>query len=118
MTYKERLEKVIIDEEKFKTVKKCAQDLKENPQTPFSHAMVDELLSSAAECKAYNKTVQFLLNILDNIAPSSEVEKLIEDLEVPKEIVKIIFVNGKREKISYQLKNHDRLGIFPAIGGG
>ncbi|MCP3875922.1 MAG: MoaD/ThiS family protein [Desulfobacteraceae bacterium] len=46
------------------------------------------------------------------------VEKLITDLGVPLDTVKLIFINGKREKLSYQLKNGDRVGIFPPVGGG
>ncbi len=46
------------------------------------------------------------------------IEKLMTDLDVKKELVKLIFINGKQENINYQLKNGDRVGIFPPVGGG
>ncbi len=52
------------------------------------------------------------------ISEETTVEKLILDLGIPLEIVKLIFVNGKRQKTDYRLKNNDRLGLFPPVGGG
>ncbi len=52
------------------------------------------------------------------ISEGTTVEKLIADLKIPKELTKLIFVNGKKEKINYQLKHNDRVGIFPPVGGG
>ena len=49
------------------------------------------------------------------IQEGTTVEKLITDLGVPKDIIKLIFVNGEREEICYQLKNDDRVGIFPPV---
>ncbi len=49
---------------------------------------------------------------------NTSVEKLMTQLEVPIELTKLIFINGKKESISYQLKNNDRVGIFPPVGGG
>ncbi len=52
------------------------------------------------------------------IQEGTSVGKLILDLGIPKDLVKLIFVNGKRQKTTYQLKNNDRLGLFPPVGGG
>jgi molybdopterin synthase sulfur carrier subunit len=52
------------------------------------------------------------------IAGGMTVEMLIKSLEIPRELVKLIFINGKRESEIYQLQNNDRVGIFPAVGGG
>ncbi len=46
------------------------------------------------------------------------VETLMTQLGVPIELTKLIFINGRRENIGYQLKNNDRVGIFPPVGGG
>ncbi len=46
------------------------------------------------------------------------VEMLIRSLEIPNEIVKLIFINGKREDLNYQLQDEDRVGLFPPVGGG
>jgi molybdopterin converting factor small subunit len=46
------------------------------------------------------------------------VEDLVQKLEVPAESVKLIFVNGIHAKRETTLKDGDRLGIFPPVGGG
>lgn len=43
---------------------------------------------------------------------------LLDELKIPKEEIKTIFVNGKWEEESYLLQDGDRIGIFPPIGGG
>ena len=43
---------------------------------------------------------------------------LLGRLKIPPEEVTVIMVNGKREKESYSLRDGDRVGIFPLIGGG
>ncbi len=52
------------------------------------------------------------------VPENTSVEKLMTQLDVPIELTKLIFINGKKENISYQLKNNDRVGIFPPVGGG
>lgn len=43
---------------------------------------------------------------------------LLDELKIPKEEIKVVFVNGKWEAESYLLRDGDRIGIFPPIGGG
>ncbi|RQD68232.1 MAG: MoaD/ThiS family protein [Desulfonatronovibrio sp. MSAO_Bac4] len=45
-------------------------------------------------------------------------ESVFKKLSIPSEEVKVIFVNGQSSKRDTLLKENDRLGIFPAIGGG
>ena len=52
------------------------------------------------------------------IPEGTTVEKLIFDVGIPKELVKLIFINGKKQNYSYQLKDNDRVGVFPPVGGG
>jgi len=52
------------------------------------------------------------------IPDGTTVEKLIFDVGIPKELVKLIFINGKKQNDSYQLKDNDRVGLFPPVGGG
>ena len=52
------------------------------------------------------------------IHENTTVEKLILDLGIPDDLVKLIFVNGKRQDRSYKLKHGDRVGLFPPVGGG
>ncbi|OGR34924.1 MAG: molybdopterin synthase sulfur carrier subunit [Desulfobacula sp. RIFOXYB2_FULL_45_6] len=52
------------------------------------------------------------------IHEGTTVEKLIKDLGIPDELVKLIFINGKRQDRMYPLKQGDRVGLFPPVGGG
>ena len=52
---------------------------------------------------------------LDN---SGTVEDLLQTLKIPEDNPLIIMVNGKRELNNIRLKEGDRIGIFPPIGGG
>jgi sulfur carrier protein ThiS len=46
------------------------------------------------------------------------VAELCEVINIPADKIKIIIVNGKNESLDHILNGDDRLGLFPAIGGG
>ncbi|MBW1866169.1 MAG: MoaD/ThiS family protein [Deltaproteobacteria bacterium] len=46
------------------------------------------------------------------------VGELIDQLEIPRDQVKLIFINGVRGIFSSPLQEGDRVGIFPPVGGG
>ena len=48
----------------------------------------------------------------------AKLEDLLNELKTPNEEVTLVIVNGKREEESYLLRDGDRIGIFPPIGGG
>jgi molybdopterin synthase sulfur carrier subunit len=52
------------------------------------------------------------------LSENTSVEKLISDLGIEDGLVKLIFVNGRKQDGKYLLKNSDRLGLFPPVGGG
>jgi molybdopterin synthase sulfur carrier subunit len=52
------------------------------------------------------------------ISRGTTVEKLVTDLNIPKELVKLIFIDGKLKDLGYKLKQGERIGIFPPVGGG
>ncbi len=43
---------------------------------------------------------------------------LSSELKLPKEEIKVTFVNGRSEEESYLLEDGDRIGIFSPVGGG
>ncbi len=43
---------------------------------------------------------------------------IIDALKIPRQEVSVLMVNGKWEKEDYPLKEGDRVGLFPLIGGG
>lgn len=52
------------------------------------------------------------------IPEKTSVGQLIQDLNIPPASVKLVFVNSKKHDFDYQLKENDRLGLFPPVGGG
>jgi molybdopterin synthase sulfur carrier subunit len=54
------------------------------------------------------------LELTDN----AKLADLIDKLRVPREQIGVLMVNGKWQKEDYLLKDGDRVGIFPLIGGG
>jgi len=53
-----------------------------------------------------------------DLPAGQDVAQLIKKLGIPEEEVKIVFVNGKKATLDTKLKDKDRVGIFPAVGGG
>jgi molybdopterin converting factor small subunit len=52
------------------------------------------------------------------VGEGTTIKALLENLEVPLETVKLIFVNGVHAKDDDVLKEGDRLGVFPPVAGG
>ncbi|WP_291323563.1 MoaD/ThiS family protein [Desulfonatronospira sp.] len=52
------------------------------------------------------------------VEQGSTARDLIRYLQVPEDDVKIIFINGKSSDPDNPLNDQDRVGIFPAVGGG
>ena len=52
------------------------------------------------------------------IAPGTTVADVIRDLNIPEKDAKLIFINSVRKDRDTLLKDGDRLGIFPPVGGG
>ena len=44
--------------------------------------------------------------------------QLLEELKIPKDVVKLRFLNGIGVKEDAKLSDGDRLGLFPPVGGG
>ena len=52
------------------------------------------------------------------IEAGSSVERIIETLQIPKDQIKLMFCNGVKCGLGTLLKEGDRVGIFPPVGGG
>lgn len=46
------------------------------------------------------------------------VRELIDRLAVSENEAKLIFINGRKGELTSVLKDGDRVGIFPPVGGG
>jgi molybdopterin converting factor small subunit len=52
------------------------------------------------------------------VAEGSTIRSILENLKVPLDSVKIIFLNGLHANGDELLKDGDRVGVFPPVAGG
>ena len=52
------------------------------------------------------------------ITAGTTVQDIVGRLDIPLKQAKLIFINSKKGALSSTLKDGDRLGIFPPVGGG
>ncbi|TNF48188.1 MoaD/ThiS family protein [bacterium] len=52
------------------------------------------------------------------VSEGTTVKNLLEELKVPRESVKLVFLNGVHASDDDILKEGDRVGVFPAVAGG
>ena len=52
------------------------------------------------------------------ITAGATVGELLDRLEIPRNHVRLIFINGVRGTLSTPLQDGDRVGLFPPVGGG
>jgi len=53
-----------------------------------------------------------------SIEPGISIGHLLEQLNIPPEKAKLIFINGIKANLSTTLSGGERVGIFPPVGGG
>ena len=53
-----------------------------------------------------------------DVEPGQTVADVLRQLGVPAEQTRIIFVNNRAGSLSQPLEGGERIGVFPAIGGG
>ncbi len=72
------------------------------------------------EVKCYATLSRFTPKDADRheLPEGATVGRVMERLGLPAGDVKLIFVNGAKAEPDTRLKNGDRLGLFPAVGGG
>lgn len=52
------------------------------------------------------------------ITENETLASLAERLGIPEKEIKITFINGVSKKLDAEVKPGDRVGFFPAVGGG
>jgi molybdopterin converting factor small subunit len=53
-----------------------------------------------------------------DVRPGQTVEELLRSINVPPDQTRIIFVNNRAAELTHPLQGGERVGVFPAIGGG
>jgi molybdopterin synthase sulfur carrier subunit len=52
------------------------------------------------------------------IESDTSIETIIRSLKIPGDQVKLVFANGVRCNMDTIVKDGDRIGLFPPVGGG
>jgi len=52
------------------------------------------------------------------VPPGTTVKQLVQQLKIPEEEVRLIFVNGVSSGWDTVLAGDERVGLFPPVGGG
>jgi len=79
------------------------------------------------EANLYATLARYLPNQLEkgekgscvvDVADGATVEDVLQQLNIPTDLVKLIFVDGIHASRNSSLKDGSRLGVFPPVGGG
>lgn len=52
------------------------------------------------------------------IETGTSIRALLQQLELPEDKAKLIFIDGLKAELTTVLKGGERIGIFPPVGGG
>ena len=52
------------------------------------------------------------------LGEGTTIGELLQQLRIPHEAAKLVFLNGVRAEAAAVLRDGDRVGVFPPIGGG
>ena len=77
-------------------------------------------MSETIQIKLFATLSSKLPDDADNypLGEKTTVRELLRNLQIPEKKAKLVFINGEKKTIDTVLKNGDRLGIFPPVGGG
>ena len=77
-------------------------------------------MKSQIQLKLFATLQQFTPSSADNymIDQGISVFDLLEQINMPREKAKLIFINGVKAELTSTLEGGERVGIFPPVGGG
>ncbi|MGL1862098.1 MAG: MoaD/ThiS family protein [Pseudodesulfovibrio sp.] len=72
------------------------------------------------EIKCFATLTKFLPDNSEDYpaVPGETIQSLVEKLGIPVDEVTLMFINSCRAELDSELKDGDRVGIFPPVGGG
>ncbi len=71
-----------------------------------------------ATLRRYLPQVALGASVTLDLPPGLTVADVLERLGVPRDEVKLCFVNGLHREVDHRLDEADELAIFPPVGGG
>lgn len=72
----------------------------------------------ASGCLSENRDVRAGQSLQIELPGGSCVADLLQQIELPVDEVKVVFVNARARKFDHPLAEGDQVGIFPLVGGG
>ena len=97
----------------------CIQDCRDrnskNPQIQNKKKMKSQI-----QLKLFATLQEFTPPSADNysINQGISISYLLEQIKMPREKAKLIFINGVKAELTATLEGGERVGIFPPVGGG
>ncbi len=72
------------------------------------------------QIKLFANLQKFMPASAENYAidAGTTIRSLLQQLEIPEDNAKLIFIDGLKAELTTVLKGGERIGIFPPVGGG
>jgi molybdopterin converting factor small subunit len=79
-----------------------------------------QIMTIAIELKLFATLQKFApqASHIQELDTGTSVRALVQQLGIPEKKAKLIFINSRKVTLDSILKDGDRLGIFPPVGGG
>ncbi len=52
------------------------------------------------------------------LSEGTTLDDVVKELKLPREEIKVFFVNGRARPVDWSLEQNDEVGIFPLVAGG
>lgn len=77
-------------------------------------------MESHIQIKLFANLQKFMPASAENytIEPGTTIRTLLQQLELPENKAKLIFIDGVKAELTTILQGGERVGIFPPVGGG
>jgi len=77
-------------------------------------------MASNIQIKLFANLKRFMPDGADNYAikPGTTIRSLLQELDLPEDKIKLVFINGVKADMASTLSGGERVGIFPPVGGG
>ena len=77
-------------------------------------------MQSHVQIKLFATLQRFMPASAENYAieTGTTIRTLLQQLDVPEDKAKLVFIDGVKAELTTVLKGGERVGIFPPVGGG
>ena len=77
-------------------------------------------MESYIQIKLFASLQKFMPVSAENYAIEAgiTVGELLQQLDIPQDMIKLVFINNVHAELTSILKGGERVGIFPPVGGG